>query len=192
MIRSAAMMLSELEGINFIGYIEGRDVARDVVDVVVCDGFVGNIVLKTMEGSVGLVVESVNAALEHSWRAKLGLWLAKPALKGVFREKLDPAAYGGAPLLGLSYVAIKCHGSSTGRAIMNGIKVAKTFVDRGVVGKLSTALSSLDVRVDGVETVDGTTWSKVFEKRGPERRKKRVENGEGAAAEGNSGSEQDS
>ena len=75
---------------------------------------------------------------------------------------------------------------------MNGIKVAKTFVDRGVVGKLSTALSSLDVRVDGVETVDGTTWSKVFEKRGPERRKKRVENGEGAAAEGNSGSEQDS
>jgi glycerol-3-phosphate acyltransferase PlsX len=183
-IRSAAMMLSDLDGINFIGYVEGRDISRDVVDVVVCDGFVGNIVLKTMEGSVGLVVESVNAALERNWRAKVGLWLAKPALKGVFKDKLDPAAYGGAPLLGLSYVAIKCHGSSTGRAVMNGIKVAKTFVDQGVVSKLSAALSSLDVRVDGVDSVDGNTWSKVFEKRSTERKRRRAENDERAGGDG--------
>jgi len=177
-------MLSELEGIHFIGYVEGRDIARDVVDVVVCDGFVGNIVLKTMEGSVGLVVDSVKAALEHNWRAKVGLWLAKPALKGVFKDKLDPAAYGGAPLLGLSYVAIKCHGSSTGRAVMNGIKVAQTFVAQRVVSKLSGALSSLDVRVEGMDSVDGNTWSKVFEKRSTERRKSRAENGERASSQG--------
>jgi len=164
-IRSAAMMLSEMEGIHFIGYVEGRDVARDVVDVVVCDGFVGNIVLKAMEGSVRLVVDSIKSSMESSWRAKIGLWLARPVLKAVFKDKLDPSAYGGAPLLGLADIAIKCHGSSSSRAIKNGIKVAHTFAAQSVLADLRTALSQLDVKVGSADTDGGNGWSKVFDKK---------------------------
>ncbi len=164
-IRSAAMMLSEIEGLNFIGYVEGRDIARDVVDVVVCDGFVGNIVLKAMEGSVGLVIDSIKAAMEHSLRAKFGLWLAKPVLRSVFKDKLDPSAYGGAPLLGLGHIAIKCHGSSKSRAVMNGIRVARKFVDEDVMQQLHTALGHLDSKMGTVDHDGGNGWSRVFEKR---------------------------
>ena len=170
-IRAAAMMLAELEGIHFIGYVEGRDIARDVVDVVVCDGFVGNIVLKAMEGSVGLVVDSIKAMVESSPRAKIGLWLAKPVLKKVFKEKLDPSAYGGAPLLGLGHIAIKCHGSSSSRAVMNGIRVAQKFVDESVMQKLSAALSSLDVKQGPLDDDGGNGWSRVFEKKARAKRR---------------------
>lgn len=165
-IRSAAMMLSELEGINFIGYVEGRDIARDVVDVVVCDGFVGNIVLKAMEGSVSLVVDSMKASAEESIRAKIGLWLARPVLRKVFKEKLDPSAYGGAPLLGLGHIAIKCHGSSSGRAVMNGIRVAHKFVQEGMLQRLHGALSQLDVKVGNIDNDGSGGWSRAFEKKG--------------------------
>lgn len=171
-IRAAALMLSELEGVNFIGYVEGRDIAKDVVDVVVCDGFVGNIVLKAMEGSVGLVLDSMKAVVETSLRAKIGMWLAKPALKGIFKEKLDPAAYGGAPLLGLGHIAIKCHGSSKGRAVMNGIRVAQKFVEEGVLDELQGALSQLDAKIGSVVTDDGNGWSRVFEKKAARGRSK--------------------
>jgi glycerol-3-phosphate acyltransferase PlsX len=164
-IRSAAMMLSELEGINFIGYVEGRDIARDVVDVVVCDGFVGNIVLKAMEGCVGLVTDSIKSVAQTSLRGKVGLWLARPVLRSVFREKLDPSAYGGAPLLGLGQVAIKCHGSSSSRAVMNGIRVAKRFVDQGVLNSLNVALQQLDARIAGVDSEGGNGWSRAFDKK---------------------------
>lgn len=164
-IRSAAMMLSELEGINFIGYVEGRDIARDVVDVVVCDGFVGNIVLKAMEGCVGLVTDSMKAVAQTSWRGKLGLWLARPVLRTVFKEKLDPSAYGGAPLLGLGQIAIKCHGSSSSRAVMNGIRVAQRFVEQGVLARLHAALQQLDVKIAGVDAEGGQGWSRAFEKK---------------------------
>jgi glycerol-3-phosphate acyltransferase PlsX len=164
-IRSAAMMLSELEGINFIGYVEGRDIARDVVDVVVCDGFVGNIVLKAMEGCVSLVTDSMKAVAQTSLRGKVGLWLARPVLRTVFKEKLDPSAYGGAPLLGLGQIAIKCHGSSSSRAVMNGIRVAQRFVEQGVLARLHGALQQLDVRNAGVEAEGGQGWSRAFEKK---------------------------
>jgi glycerol-3-phosphate acyltransferase PlsX len=170
-IRTAAVMLSELEGINFTGYVEGRDIARDVVDVVVCDGFVGNIVLKAMEGSVGLVLDSMKVAMEKSLRAKFGLWLAKPILKSVFKDKLDPSAYGGAPLLGLGHIAIKCHGSSNSRAVMNGIRVAQKFVDESVLDQLNTALGHLDSKIGPVDNDGANGWSRVFEKRAGRGRK---------------------
>lgn len=150
-IRSAAMMLGELEDINFIGYVEGRDIAQDVVDVVVCDGFVGNIVLKAVEGCVGLVVDSLKEVASSSIRGKLGMWLARASLKGVLRNKLDPSAYGGAPLLGLGEVAIKCHGSSKERAVMNGIKVAHHFIEQRVLDSLRTSLSVLDTKISSVD-----------------------------------------
>jgi glycerol-3-phosphate acyltransferase PlsX len=174
-IRSAAMMLAELEGIHFIGYVEGRDIARDVVDVVVCDGFVGNIVLKAMEGCVTLVTDSIKSVAEASLRAKLGLWLARPALRSVFKEKLDPSAYGGAPLLGLGQIAIKCHGSSSSRAVMNGIRVAQRFVEERVLESMHGVLTQLDVKISSVETEGGNGWSRAFDKRSSNSKKQDVE-----------------
>lgn len=170
-IRSAAMMLSELDGINFIGYVEGRDIARDVVDVVVCDGFVGNIVLKAMEGSVSLVLDSMKTIAEKSLRAKIGLWIARPVLRSVFKEKLDPSAYGGAPLLGLGSIAIKCHGSSSARAVMNGIRVAQKFIEQEMLSRLHGALSQLDVKVGTMDSDSANGWSRVFDKKSARNRK---------------------
>lgn len=167
--RSAAQMLSELDDITFIGYVEGRDIGRDVVDVVACDGFVGNIVLKAMEGTAELVFDSLKQLVEKSLRARIGLWMAKPVIKSLFKEKLDPSAYGGAPLLGLHHVAIKCHGSATSRAIMNGINVAKKFVDYDLVNKMAASISALDMRFSGVGE-DGV-WTKVGQRLEKSRRR---------------------
>jgi len=157
--RSAAVMLSELSELNFVGYVEGRDLARDVVDVVVCDGFVGNVLLKAMEGSVELVFDSIKHYIEKSARGKLGMWLAKPVFKALFKHKLDPSAYGGAPLLGLNDVGIVCHGSSTSRAITNAIRVAKKFADEGLVQKMGRALDGVELKVAG--NYEEGIWNRV-------------------------------
>lgn len=148
-IRSAAQMLAEMKEINFVGYVEGRDMCRDRADVVVCDGFVGNVLLKAMEGSVELVFDSIKHYIERSVRGKLGMWLAKPMFKSLFREKLDPSAYGGAPLLGLQDIAIICHGSSNSRAIMNAIRVAKRSADANLAAELASALGAFDIGAPG-------------------------------------------
>jgi glycerol-3-phosphate acyltransferase PlsX len=143
--RAAYAALTELPVINFVGYIEGRGLGKDIADVVVCDGFIGNITLKTMEGAVELILDSLRYYTSQSlFRWKLGMMLAKPMFKLLFKEKLDPSTYGGAPLLGLRDVAIICHGSSNARAIMNAIRVAKKSVDGDLVEKLGGALTHLD------------------------------------------------
>lgn len=165
-IRSAGRMLSELTEINYIGYVEGRDIPRDVADVVVCDGFVGNVVLKAMEGTVELVLDSLRAHVQGSMRGKLGMWLARPMFKALFRDKLDPSAYGGAPLLGLSEVGIVCHGSSNERAIKNAVRAAQRFASEGLVPKIADALTVLDNGI-GAGVQDGI-WDRVrqrFERR---------------------------
>lgn len=173
-IRAAAMMLSDLQDVHFIGYVEGRDIARDVVDVVVCDGFVGNIVLKAMEGCVTLVTDSMKSVAESSLRARLGLWLARPALRSVFKEKLDPSAYGGAPLLGLGQIAIKCHGSSSSRAIMNGLRVAQRFVNEKVIESMRGVLTQFDAKISSVETEGANGWSRAFDKKADSSKKQEL------------------
>ena len=143
--RAAFVALSELSIINFVGYVEGRGLGKDIADVVVCDGFVGNVTLKTMEGAVELILDSLKYYTSQSlFRWKLGMVLAKPMFKLLFKEKLDPSSHGGAPLLGLRDIAIICHGSSNARAIRNAIKVAKRSVDGNLVDKLGSALTHLD------------------------------------------------
>jgi len=182
-IRSAAHTLSEIDGLNFIGYIEGRDIPRDVADVVVCDGFLGNIVLKTMEGTAELVLDSIRQYVERSAKAKLGIWLAKPMFKALFRDKLDPSAYGGAPLLGLNDVAIVAHGSSNSRAIMNGIRVARKFADEALVEKIEAALDSLDSKMPGAYE-DGL-WNRMGQKFEKGRNGKKSRGKKGEVVEGN-------
>ena len=128
--RLANLKLKETS-LNYAGYTEGRDIYNGKVDVVVCDGFVGNVVLKVSEGlaeAMGLMLRS-----EFSSRlmSKIGYLLVKPSLKA-FRKKVDYAEYGGAPLLGIQGTVMICHGSSSPRAIMNAIKMAYDYDKRQV------------------------------------------------------------
>lgn len=157
--RSASITLAQLSSLSFVGYVEGRDFAKDVADVVVCDGFVGNIVLKAMEGTVELIFDSLRHLVERNLVGKFGIWLAKPVFKELFKNKLDPSSYGGAPLLGLNHIAVVCHGSSCAKAIMNGIRVTRKFVEDGLVSNMAAAIGELDL--DSTGDYEQGIWDRV-------------------------------
>jgi glycerol-3-phosphate acyltransferase PlsX len=117
--------------INFIGNVEGRDIYNGNADVIVCDGFVGNVALKTSEGLTKLVREMLKASLKTTVTAKVGAMLSKRAFSE-FKRRLDPSEYGGAPLLGVRGVCIVAHGSSNDCAIRNAIRVAAEFAQAGI------------------------------------------------------------
>jgi glycerol-3-phosphate acyltransferase PlsX len=114
--------------LNFIGNIEGRDLLTGKADVLVTDGFVGNIILKSIEGTVGSFLSLLKSAVSQNVFTKIGGLLLKPGLKGIL-NKMDHTEYGGAPLLGINGVCIISHGSSNAKAIKNAIKVAKQSVE---------------------------------------------------------------
>ncbi len=117
--------------INFVGNVEGRDIFNGNADVIVCDGFVGNVALKASEGLGRLISEMLRESLTRTVTAQAGALLSRKALKE-FKKRLDYREYGGAPLLGVRGVCIVGHGSSNDRAIMNGIRVAAEFVQAAV------------------------------------------------------------
>ncbi|PIE60412.1 MAG: phosphate--acyl-ACP acyltransferase [Desulfobulbus propionicus] len=113
--------------LHFIGNVEGRDVYKGDVDVIVCDGFVGNISLKISEGLAEAAMQMLKKEIMKTWRAKLGYLLIREAFAG-FKKQVDYAEYGGAPLLGINGTGIICHGSSNATAIRNALKVASDMV----------------------------------------------------------------
>ena len=121
--QAAYQQLKALPDIHFIGNIEGRDVPAGVADVMTCDGFTGNVVLKTMEGMGKVILTMLEEEVTASLRCKAGALLMKPALRSL-KHKMDYAEYGGAPLLGVNGVSIVCHGSSKAKAITKAIEVA--------------------------------------------------------------------
>src|ERR1700678_3244397 len=124
---------------NFIGNVEGRDIFNGTVDVTVCDGFIGNVALKTSEGLAKLVNVSLRESLKMTVTSQVGALLSQRAFKA-FKKRLDYTEYGGAPLLGVRGVCIVGHGSSNERAIMNGIRVAAEFAQADVNHAIETAL----------------------------------------------------
>jgi glycerol-3-phosphate acyltransferase PlsX len=115
--------------LNYVGNIEGRDVVNGRVDVVVCDGFVGNIVLKFAEGMADAIKQMIRDAYKATGLlGALGAFLSRPAFRRL-KDRLDPAYYGGAPLLGVNGVCIVGHGASSPKAIKNAIGVARRFVE---------------------------------------------------------------
>ena len=124
--------LIKKSGVNFIGNVEARDIPEGAVDVVVCDGFVGNIMLKLTEGMAVSLFASLKEEFTKTFTSKMGALILKPSLKS-FKEKLDYREYGGAPLLGLSQPVIKAHGSSDALAIKNAIRQAKIFVNNDII-----------------------------------------------------------
>lgn len=125
--------------LNCIGYVEGRDISGGGVDVVVTDGFTGNVTLKTMEGVAGFVVQTLKEAFRQSLLSRLGLLLCRGALRTAF-NRLDYAEYGGAPLLGLEGVTIIAHGGSNPKAIKNAIRVAREAAAQDVNRQIVKAL----------------------------------------------------
>ena len=140
--RNTLPLLRELKGIRFIGNVEGRDLYNGSVDVVVCDGFVGNVALKTSEGVAKLVTTSLREALMSTPLSKLGALLSRSAFQS-FRKRIDYTEYGGAPLLGVRGPCVIGHGSSNEKAIMNGIRVAAEFASAEVNSGIEAALETL-------------------------------------------------
>jgi glycerol-3-phosphate acyltransferase PlsX len=135
------LLRNPLLGLNFIGNVEGRDLYNGNADVIVCDGFVGNVALKTSEGLAKLVNSSLRESLKSTVTSQVGALLSQKAFKA-FKKRLDYSEYGGAPLLGVRGVAIVGHGSSNERAIMNGIRVAAEFAQADVNAAIEASLAT--------------------------------------------------
>ena len=125
--------------VQFVGNVEGRDFFLDKADVFVCDGFVGNVALKTMEGMASALGHFLKEEILKSWCARVGVAFAGGAIRRV-RRKLDYAEYGGAPLLGVRGGVVICHGSSDARAVMNGVRMAGSLYRYGVEGDIALAI----------------------------------------------------
>jgi glycerol-3-phosphate acyltransferase PlsX len=124
---------------NYVGYVEGRDIFNGKVDVVVCDGFVGNVVLKLSEGLAEAINLMLRREFEGRWLSKLGYLLARPSFKE-FKKKVDYAEFGGGPLLGINGTGLICHGGSSPKAIANAIRVARDYATSRVSDKLAALL----------------------------------------------------
>jgi glycerol-3-phosphate acyltransferase PlsX len=131
--RAATPLLKALN-LNFIGNVEGRDIYTGKADVVVCDGFIGNVALKVSEGVVDIVKHMLKESLEATIPRKIGYVLSKAAYTD-FKKRVDYSEIGGAPLLGVKGVCIVCHGRSNANAIRNAIRVAAEF-SRGQINHL--------------------------------------------------------
>jgi glycerol-3-phosphate acyltransferase PlsX len=138
--KEAFGLLGAAPGIDFIGNVEGRDIMSDDVDVVVTDGFTGNVVLKTLEGGVKAVVKALLAAFNAEEHFQPHVEALLPALLPLY-ETLDPDTYGGAILLGVDGVCTISHGSTGAKAMANGIRVAKEMVEHEIVEEIRAAVA---------------------------------------------------
>jgi glycerol-3-phosphate acyltransferase PlsX len=143
--REAAKLCAQL-GLNFMGYCEGFDLFNDGVDVVVCDGFVGNIVLKAVESISKTIAKLLKNEVKANPMRMLGGMLAGGAFKAL-KQRLDPEVYGGAALLGLNGIVIKAHGSSRERAIASAIRVAAEEIGHGINQTLAQEIARANAKL---------------------------------------------
>jgi glycerol-3-phosphate acyltransferase PlsX len=139
-----AYALIKESDLNFVGNIDGKDIPLGLADVLVADGFTGNVVLKTSEGVAQLLLTVMKQEIKRSALAKAGALLVKGALKEMGR-RMDYTEYGGAPLLGVAGVAIVAHGRSNARAIKNAIRLAQRSVENNLIAAIQEAIASSSV-----------------------------------------------
>jgi len=139
--REAFQLLKQLP-LNFVGNVEGRDLYNGQVDVIVADGFVGNVALKISEGVANLVRTALKESLKATITRQVGAWLSRSAFID-FKKRLDHTEYGGAPLLGVKGVCIITHGSSNANAMKNAIRVAAELAERGITLAIERGLATL-------------------------------------------------
>ena len=139
LVKDTHALLRDASGIDFVGNVEGRDLMSDAADVVVTDGFTGNVALKTLEGGIKFIVNAVLGAMTATEEAREAAKVLLPALAPL-ADELDPDAHGGAMLLGVKGVCIIGHGSSSARAVVNAVRVAKEMVEGDLVAKVAAAV----------------------------------------------------
>ena len=137
-IKKASQLIAE-SGINYYGFVEGDDIYKGTVNVIVTDGFVGNVSLKTGEGLAALVNNVIKTEFKKSWLTNLAAICAYPVLNAV-RNKLDPRRYNGASLLGLNGIVVKSHGSADASSFLNAIKIASIEIENDVPQRISAAI----------------------------------------------------
>ena len=148
--RGAYELLKQLP-LNFIGNVEGRDLYNGKLDVIVCDGFVGNVALKISEGMVETVRYLLKESLASTISSQVGFLLSRRAFND-FKKRLDYSEYGGAPLLGIKGVCIVGHGSSNSNAIKNALRVAAEFANAGINAKIEHELAAINGKVKSAVT----------------------------------------
>ena len=147
LVKETFPLLKACKDINFVGSVEAREIPYGNVDVIVCEAFVGNVILKLYEGVGGALMKKVKAGMMSSLRSKIGALLVKPALKATLKD-FDASEYGGAPLLGLKGLVVKTHGSSASKEVCNSIIQCVTFKQQKINEKIKAAIQ---------ETQDETT-----------------------------------
>ncbi len=140
LVKETYPLLKNCPDINFIGSIEARDIPKGHADVVVCEAFVGNVILKLYEGIGSTLIKKIKQGMMGSLRSKIGALLVKPALKATLKT-FDASEYGGAPLLGLNGLVVKTHGSSTAKEIKNSIIQCVTFQEQHINDKINEKIN---------------------------------------------------
>ena len=141
LVKETFPLLKELKDINFVGSVEARDIPSGAVDVIVCEAFTGNVVLKLMEGLASTLVKLLKEGMMSSTRSKVGALLVKPAIKDTMKM-FDTSEHGGAPLLGLYGLVVKTHGSSTSVEIANSIIQCITFNEQKINEKIKECIQT--------------------------------------------------
>lgn len=144
-LSKSAHKLLKVANLNFVGNVEAREIPTGDINVIVCDGFVGNVILKLYEGAVANIFDILKTGIMSSFRTKLGGMLLKPVFKK-FKKDFDYKEYGGAAFLGVNGICIKAHGSSDAKAFKNAIKQATIFYDNKVVDKLKLEIEKLSLQ----------------------------------------------
>ncbi|MBP3964543.1 phosphate acyltransferase PlsX [Paenibacillus lignilyticus] len=139
-LTKAAYELLETAPIHFIGNVEARDVLVRNCDVLICDGFAGNIMLKAMEGTAGTLFKTMRDVFTSSLLSKLAAAIVQPKLRAL-RNKMDYKEHGGAPLLGVNGLVVKCHGSSDVKAVKNAVRQAKLAIESNLISSIAAEIS---------------------------------------------------
>lgn len=139
LVKETFPLLKEQPDLNFIGSVEARDIPTGPADVVVCEAFTGNVILKMYEGTAAMLLSAVKKGLMSTLRSKIGALLIKPALKETLKD-YDASKYGGAPMLGLNGLVVKTHGNSKALEIRNTVLQCKTFIQADINGKIREQL----------------------------------------------------
>jgi glycerol-3-phosphate acyltransferase PlsX len=143
-LTKAAFPLLSQAPIHFIGNVEARDVLNGSCDILICDGFVGNIMLKSLEGAIDIIFSELRVEFGRSLFSKMAAFILKPGLRRL-KRKGDSSEYGGAALLGVDGLVIKCHGSSNATAVKNSVRLARHALMNNVVQAISTEISKGEV-----------------------------------------------
>ena len=142
LVKETYPLLKECKDINFVGSIEARDIPKGDADVIVCDAFVGNVILKLYEGLAGTLISKIKGAFYSTLKSKIGALLVKGALKDTLKT-MDASEYGGAPLIGLNRLVVKTHGSSKAKEIKNSVLQCVTFSKSNINEKIVESLANM-------------------------------------------------